>query len=314
MAAQALSADVLIVGGGPTGLAAALALSRQLYRAIVFDSGTYRNSISQHMHTVPTWDHKDVKDYRAAARKELTDRYKTTTFIDQAVKKLSKQSDTIFEALDATGRKWTGKKIILASGVQDIMLDIKGYEKCWGNSIFHCLFCHGYEERGHPRAGLLAVEMMANKQFALGVACMAKSLAGSVTMFTHGNDELARELQQDADKHNLKIDTRRIFQFEKVSEDSATLKVHFDDGSPTEELGFLAHTPRTRLATPWAEQLGLETTETGEYRTTPPFQTTSVPGVFAAGDCGSPMKAVPLGLSAGMLAAAGCAHQISQGA
>jgi hypothetical protein len=46
--------DVFIVGGGPSGLAAALGLYRAQYAAIVFDSGVYRNAPTQHMHTVPT--------------------------------------------------------------------------------------------------------------------------------------------------------------------------------------------------------------------------------------------------------------------
>lgn len=51
--------DTLLIGGGPAGLSAALALARQLHSAVVFDSGVYRNALSKHMHTVATWDHKD---------------------------------------------------------------------------------------------------------------------------------------------------------------------------------------------------------------------------------------------------------------
>jgi thioredoxin reductase len=62
----ALLRDVLIIGGGPAGLAVATGLARQLYTAVVFDSGVYRNARTQHMHNVPTWDHRnpaDVSDF-----------------------------------------------------------------------------------------------------------------------------------------------------------------------------------------------------------------------------------------------------------
>ena len=135
MALPNATSDVLIIGGGPAGLSAALACSRQLCKAIVFDSGVYRNDMAHHMHTLPTWDHQDPKKYRAAARKELTERYKTTRFVDRKVDKLSQRSDGLFEASDAQGESHTGKKVILASGVQDIYPDIPGYGDCWGRSM-----------------------------------------------------------------------------------------------------------------------------------------------------------------------------------
>jgi len=67
--------DILIIGGGPAGLTSALTLVRQLYTVVLFDSGSYRNGSAVHMHTIPTWDHKDPKEFRAAARKDLLTNY-----------------------------------------------------------------------------------------------------------------------------------------------------------------------------------------------------------------------------------------------
>ena len=182
-----------------------------------------------------------------------------------------------------------------------------------GSQSFHCLFCHGYEESGSERAGLLAVGMTANKNFAITIACMAKQLAKSVTIFTHGDLKVAEEIKSEAGSQNLNVDARQIARLEKVPGDTSAIRIHFEDGSEAEEIGFMAHGPRTRPTTPWHEQLDLELTEMGDFKSTPPFGTTSVHGVFVAGDCSHMMKAVLPALSSGGMAAGGVAHQLSQG-
>lgn len=67
--------DVLIIGGGPACLSVGLSLARQVYSAIIPDSGIYRNARSQHMHTLPGFDHEDPAVFRSKVRTELSDRY-----------------------------------------------------------------------------------------------------------------------------------------------------------------------------------------------------------------------------------------------
>lgn len=87
------------------------------------------------MHGVLTWEHQDPADYRAAARKDILAHYGTVSFEDVGISSISKlqreDGSTLFKAVDEKGSEWWGRKVMLASGVKDIMLDIPGYEECW---------------------------------------------------------------------------------------------------------------------------------------------------------------------------------------
>lgn len=127
--------DVLIVGGGPAGLAVATGLARQLYTAVVFDSGVYRNARAEHMHNVMTWDHRNPADFRAKARADLLDRYNTINFEETSIESIRLNDAGRFEATDATGHIWMAKKVVLATGAKDIYPDIPGYDEVWGRGM-----------------------------------------------------------------------------------------------------------------------------------------------------------------------------------
>lgn len=125
--------DVLIVGGGPAGLSAALNLARSLHTVIIFDSEQYRNSLLPYLHGVPGWDHEDPASVRTRMQKDLLARYDTVSIVRTTVSRVAQIQGpkTCFSVVDIAGREWSGRKLVLATGVSDILPDIPGYADGW---------------------------------------------------------------------------------------------------------------------------------------------------------------------------------------
>ncbi|PVH95161.1 FAD/NAD(P)-binding domain-containing protein [Periconia macrospinosa] len=302
--------DVAIIGGGPAGLTAANTLARQVHTAVLYDNSSYRNAGANHMHMVLTWDHKSPEEYRSASRKNILENYSTIQFADVSVSKIEKKSDSHFEVHDSNGGVRNFRKVILAVGSADEYPSIEGYGKFWKKRIFHCLFCHGYEDRGAASAGVLAVPPVAGG-LAAHMAQNAAQLAEKVVLYTNGDDAVTSELQPIVStlvQSKFSIETRKIKQLvEGESADSVT--VEFEDGTSKSEK-FLVHNPKTTAQGPFVAQLGLATTPLGDIQADGPFYATSVPGVYAVGDCSTPYKVIPSSITSGCNAAVAVSAEI----
>ncbi|KAL1604773.1 hypothetical protein SLS60_004313 [Paraconiothyrium brasiliense] len=301
--------DVLIVGGGISGLSAAATIVRQDHSVLILDSQKYRNAGSPHMHTVATWDHRNPADWRAAARKDF-DRYGTVTLEYDNVDKISKTDNDIFVATSASGKSWSAKKVILATGVEDVFPAIPGYAENWITGIFHCLYCHGWEEKGAESSGVFAEGEAAAVLPALHFARQALRISKSVTIYTHGNTQLAEDIETalNGSSAPMKVDSRKIVKLEKPGKRSGVI-IHTEDGSSKVE-GFLAHKPKSRLRGSLHEQLGLDLGPKGTIASKPPFGQSNVKGLFVAGDMSTPMQTVTMAQATGTSAGAGAPLQL----
>jgi thioredoxin reductase len=175
---------------------------------------------------------------------------------------------------------------------------------------FHCLYCHGWEEKGNVSAGMLAEGATGAVVPALHFARQALRMVEQVTVYTNGNEQLAAELEAalQAAPAPMRVNSKKITKLTKAA-DNARITLDLDDGTSVSE-AFLAHKPKTKLRGDLAQQLGCELTPMETVLVKPPFNQTSVKGVFAAGDCSSPMQTITGALNSGTCVGGGAPLQI----
>lgn len=296
--------DVLIIGGGPAGLAVASTIVRQIGTGILFDSGVYRNTRARHMYGVPGCDYLAPEAYRMKAKGDILRRYDTVEFKRAYIETIKKLENGNFEATDGWSNVYEGRKVVIATGVKDVLPQIEGVDFCWGRGVFPDLFCHGYEDQGNS-AGLFAFEMFDYMGAVTEVANTALQLSKNLRIYTNGEEEFASKIKASAWRSDLEsrvtTESRRIRGIRMLSDNSSRLMVTLDDGTQFEE-SYVVYQPPIEMNGPFAKQLGLETGQQGEIQVSLPYGETSVPGVFACGDAASQERIVPTAIYGGALA------------
>ena len=167
------------------------------------------------------------------------------------------------------------------------------------------MFQFGYEQRGARSAGLLALDTVANAFHASKLAEDGLKFSSTLTIYTSGNEKLAEDLKAAIEDPAIKVDDRKIACL--VQGHGSEVTISFEDGSSVTE-GFVVHRPLVKLDTQLPEMLGLEHGTFGEIKVNPPFLETSMPGVFAAGDCATHMRIVRDAVTMGAYAGGGLAR------
>src|SRR5688572_18112838 len=134
--------DVVIVGGGPAGLSAALTLGRARRRVLLCDSGTPRNAPAEAAHNFFTRDGTSPAQLLQIGREQLQPY--TSVELEASAVEDAIRHNTGFTITLADRRQVATRKLILATGVRDELPDIPGFQELWGKSIAHCPYCHGW--------------------------------------------------------------------------------------------------------------------------------------------------------------------------
>lgn len=284
--------DAVIIGGSYAGLSAAMALGRAMRRTLVIDAGQPCNRQTPHSHNFLTRDGVPPAEIAGIAREQVL-RYPTVSIRTDYAEIVS-GSDNEFLVTAASGAVYKARKIILATGIIDLMPEIEGFAPCWGISVIHCPYCHGYEYR-HQATGILA-----NGDAALEFAALVSNWTDKLHLFTNGPSKVPQEHVAWFFEHNISIVEQEL---DYISHDHGQLKqLVFRDGSSQELDALYARLPFA-LHSDIHEKLGCRLTE-GGYLEVDEFRRTSIAGVFAAGDATTPMRFVSGAVASGTVAGA----------
>lgn len=287
--------DVIIIGGSFAGLTAASHLARARRRITILDTGAPRNRFAAAAHNVLGFDGASPIEIREKALANVL-AYPTARHVEAEATGIGGvRDDFVIRTLD--GGVLNARRVLLAYGVRDIFPDISGFAECWGRTVIHCPYCHGYEVAG-GRMGLLY-----SGPNSLHATVLLKEWARELTLLTNGH-ELTDADRATVTRRGVALNEGRVSAF--LHENGHLRAVRFDDGSELAMDAILAHpriTPSARLH----DDIGIVTMDAplGPYIRVDDEGHTSVAGIFAAGDLAGPRHAINMATYSGTLAGVG---------
>ncbi len=284
--------DVIIIGGSYAGLSAAMALGRSLRKVLIIDSGLPCNRQTPHSHNFITHDGENPGNIARKAKEQVL-KYNTVTFLNDLAIRAEKSKDG-FVITTFNGEEFEAKKLVFATGIKDIMPVINGFKECWGISVVHCPYCHGYELKG-KKTGI-----MANGERAFHLASLINNLTNNITLLTSNKAAFTTEQINKLNKHGIKIVETEVSAIEH--ENGYIKNIVFKDGNKMDFDGVYAALPFIQHSD-IPGSLDCKLTELG-YIEVDPFHKTSVDGVYACGDNSSMMRSVASAVYTGNLTGA----------
>jgi len=281
------SFDVIIVGGSYAGLSSAMALGRAFRNVLIIDSGKPCNAQTPHAHNIITHDGQTPAEISKNAKEQVL-KYDTIQF-HEALATDARKTDAGFEIITDSGQTFHARKLIFATGIKDVFPSINGFAESWGISALHCPYCHGYEVRNE----ILGV--VGNGETGFQFSRLIHHWSKKLTLFTNGSSTLTAEQTQKLKAHNIEILEQEIASF--AHHNGQLRELVFKDGTTRKVTAVFAH-PEFEQHCKLPEKLGCALTEKG-YIEIDDFHRTTVPGIYAAGDNTSLLRALPMAIAAG---------------
>lgn len=266
--------DVIVIGGGPAGLSAALWLARYRHRVVCFDAQDPRNAEAWAVHGYLGMQDVPPFELRRVGREQAIDA--GAEFEAAVVERVEGETDD-FRVVLADGRAFRGRRVLFCTGLKDIIPEIPGLMDFYGTSIWHCPDCDG------PSVPDLKVGVIGWGHTIAAFCMWMLTWTDRMVVLTHGHPRDFSESEREVlDRHGIRVRTEVIDRLE--GEEGQVRRAVFHDGS-TEDLDAMFFHIASGPGCSIPADLGCKTEEIGEgiLRVDDDFQTT-VPGVYAAGD------------------------------
>jgi thioredoxin reductase len=285
--------DVVIVGGGPAGLAAALTLGRARKRVLLCDSGPRRNAGAIHVQNFVTRDGTPPQEFRDIGRRQLL-AYPSVEVRDVRVASIDGTRGAFQVALD--GGVVEARRVLLCTGMIDELPPIEGFRELWSSAIFQCPYCHGWEIQDRRWAYL---GRAAEAGHLLPFTLMLRGWTNDVVAFTGGEFEVPEDARATLSTAGIRLETAPVARL--VARGHALTGIELSDGTRVACDALFTHPPQRHVDL--IRQLDLALDEHGFVRIDPMRRETSVPGIYAAGDLTTRMQAAIHAAAAGTHAA-----------
>lgn len=285
--------DAIIVGGGPAGLSAALVLGRCRRKVLLCDSGRYRNEASWAVHGFLSRDGIPPGELRRIAREQLAP-YAVEVRAVQVTD--ARRDGGHFEVTLAGKERVMGRKIILATGLVDVLPDIPGLRALYGKSIHHCPYCDGWEHRDKP------IAVYGPGTAAVRLAFAMRTWSSDIAVCTGGPAGLPETDLYRLDRHGMILHEDRIARLE--GHDGRLTRIVFEGGVSIARSALFLWTEKTQRSD-LAAKLGCVVHPKKGIRSAGKYDETHVKGVFVAGDASKDLMLAIVAASEGATAAYG---------
>ena len=295
--------DVVVIGGGPAGLTAALYLARARYRVVVVEKDHFGGQITI---TAEVVNFPGVERTSGAALTETMRKQAESfgaEFLLAEVTELDLSGDVKTVRTGRGDLKCFG--VLLATGAHPRMVGFQGEAQFRGRGVAYCATCDGEFFTGKD------VFVVGGGFAAAEESVFLTKYARHVTILIRGDDFTCAQATADAARNHEKITVLTNTEVEEVSGDTAlrylryrntktgrVTKYHAADGETFGVFVFAGYEPATELVRDLAEldQQG--------YILTDRSQKTTADGLYAAGDvCVKPLRQVVTAVGDGALAA-----------
>ncbi|GAA3275026.1 NAD(P)/FAD-dependent oxidoreductase [Paenarthrobacter aurescens] len=295
--------DVVVVGGGAAGLSAAVTLGRALRSVLVIDAGEPRNAPAAGVHGFLSRDGINPKELlelgRAEALQYGADVVSGVAVGARSTAELADGADPAFEVNLADGRTVKARRLLVTTGLTDILPAIEGIRERWGRDVLHCPYCHGWEVRNK------AIGILGSVPMALHQALLFRQWSPNITLFLNDVVEPTEEQWEQLAARSITVVDGKVRALEVI--DDSLSGVELESGKVI-AVEAVVTGPRLEARSGVLESLGVPLVEhpmgVGTHVEVNPQGATSVPGVWAAGNVTDLTGQVMASAAAGVMAGA----------